>query len=229
MNRRRVLLILFIIFFTLSIGSSIYIELATRTNLVVNTSVDTAVQTEVQTQSEITKEDPLAEGLSLELNKAQIVSFQLLNRDLPVKWQSKNVRFKYTYIGEYSDSTLNRLNSLLKGEYRWQNQLDENGDILFGGPILLKDGVYQLFPHNGLYQTTRYYLFGDLLDWLNHKGTLEGTEMKIGDITFKCTWVKDTEMLQDSSAPRATLIISTCLERDGDRRLLSGWDIVTTQ
>lgn len=229
MEKRRILLILFVIFLTLSVGYSIYIELATRTNLVVNTSVDTAVQTEAQTQEVVNKEDPLAEGLSLELNKAQIVSFEFLNRDLPVKWQSKEVSFKYTYLGEYSNSTFEKLNQLLKGEYRWQNQLDENGNILLAGPLLLKDGVYQLFPHNGLYQTTKYYLFGDLLDWLNHKGTLEGTEMKMGNVTLKCTWVKDTQTLQDSSAPRATLIISTCLERDGDRRLLSGWDIVTTQ
>ncbi len=227
MSKRRILLTLFVIFLTLSVGYSIYIDLATRTNLVVNTSVETVVQTEIQTSEVVTKEDPLKEGLSLELDKAKIVNFELLNRDYPVKWQNKTVRFKYTYIGEYSESTLSKLNQLLKGEYRWQNDLDNEGNILFNGPLLLKDGVYQLFPHNGLYQTTRYYLFGDLLDWLNHKGTLEGTEMKIGSVTLKCTWVKDTQTLQDSSAPTADLIISTCLEREGDRRLLSGWEVVT--
>lgn len=227
MGKRRILLILFVIFLTLSVGYSIYIDLATRTNLVVNTSVETVVQTEIQTSEVVTKEDPLKEGLSLELDKAKIVNFELLNRDFPVKWQNKTVRFKYTYIGEYSESTLSKLNQLLKGEYRWQNDLDDEGNILLNGPLLLKDGVYQLFPHNGLYLTTRYYLFGDLLDWLNHKGTLEGTEMKIGSITLRCTWVKDTQTLQDSSAPTADLIISTCLEREGDRRLLSGWEVVT--
>lgn len=229
MSKRRILLILFVIFLTLSVGYSIYIELATRTNLVVNTNVDAVAQTEVQTQDNITSENPITKILPLELDKAEIASFELLNRDFPVRWQSKTVRFKYTYIGEYSTNTLSKLNELLKNEYRWQNQLDENGNILLQGPLVLKDGTYQLFPHNGLYQTTKYYLFGDLLDWLNHKGTLEGTEMKIGDMILKCIWVKDARTLQDSSAPAADLIISTCLERNGDRRLLSGWEVITTQ
>lgn len=227
MTKKRVLLILFIIFLTLTLGYSIYIELATKTNLVVNTSVETVATTP---ESEIIKEeDPIKEGLSLELDKAKIVDFQLLNRNLPVKWQNKSIRLKYTYIGEYQDGTLDKLNKLLKGEYNWRNELDSDGNIVFGAPIILKDGVYQMFPHNSLYLTTKYYLFGDLLDWLRYKGTLEGTEMKIGNVTLKCIWIKDSETEKDSTAPIADLIISTCLERNGDRRLLSGWNIVTTE
>lgn len=227
MEKKRVLLILFVIFLTLSIGYTVYIEVATRTNLVVNTNVETVVTTPTETITN--EEDPIQTGLSLELNKAKLVDFQFLNRDLPVKWQSKQVKFKYTYLGEYSSNTLTQLNQLLKGEYNWRNELDSNGNIILSAPIILKDGVYQVFPHNSLYLTTKYYLFGDLLDWLRYKGTLEGTEMKIGNVSLKCIWVKDTETEKDSSAPIADLIISTCMERNGDRRLLSGWEVITTQ
>lgn len=221
---RRVLQILFVIFLTLTVGYSIYIELATRTNMVVNTNVEAVVDTKTIIENQ--QGDHIKDGLSLELDKTKIVSFELLNRDLPVRWQSKKIRFKYTYIGEYSEDILKKLNSLVKGEYKWQNQLDENGDILLGAPILERDGVYQLHPHNSLYLTTKYYLFGDLLHWLRNTNKLEGTEMKLGNVVLKCIWIKDMEVEKDSSTLPADLIISTCLERNGDRRLVSGWEVV---
>jgi hypothetical protein len=38
--------------------------------------------------------------------------------------------------------------------------------------------------------------------------------------------IKDTHILDDNTTPAgADLIVSTCLERDGDRRLISGWKV----
>jgi hypothetical protein len=51
--------------------------------------------------------------------------------------------------------------------------------------------------------------------------------VNIGDIVFRAIWEKDTRILEDPTTPEgADLIISTCLEIDGDRRLLTGWEIV---
>jgi hypothetical protein len=70
-------------------------------------------------------------------------------------------------------------------------------------------------------------LLGDLLHYFYANGNLKGTIIEIGGIKLRCVWLKDTHILEDSVAPEGgELILSTCLERNGDRRLLSGWEII---
>jgi hypothetical protein len=189
---------------------------------VVNTQAYT-----VDTQSIVEKEivvNPLSELLKPNDNETYVLPFSLLNRELPARWYNKDITIKYTYLGEYTDSTVSELNTLLNTEYSWKKQLDKDRKIVLGGPIFLMDNVYQLHTHNGLSLANRQYLFGDLLHYLHSRKELEGTRIQIGEVTLEAVWTKDTRVLQDSTTPGGSdLVISTCLERDGDRRLISGW------
>ena len=189
---------------------------------VVNTEI--YVVSEPESQIEV---NPLTELLTFTQGTTVQLPFSLLNRDLPARWYSKGINIKYTYLGEYTDNTVTELNDLLNSEYRWQKQLDADKNILLGGPIFLMDNVYQLHTHNGLSLANRHYLFGDLLHFLYNKEELKGTQIKIGGVVLESVWTKDTRILQDNTTPGgADLIISTCLERNGDRRLISGWVVI---
>jgi hypothetical protein len=51
-------------------------------------------------------------------------------------------------------------------------------------------------------------------------------QVKFGDVILQNSWEQEIEVLEGGIVPYADLIISTCLERYGDRRLVSGWNIV---
>lgn len=175
------------------------------------------------------EEDLIENTWKLETGKTDVMEGRLLNRALPPKWEEKEMRFKYTYLGEYNESTQEEINSLLLDEYKWQRQLDSEGNIVLGGVMFLKDDIYQLHVHNGLSIAKRHYLFGDLLHYtyVSNEG-LKNTQIQLGDLTLEVIWTKDTEVLKDNTTPPgADLIISTCFESNGDRRLISGWVVVT--
>ncbi len=179
---------------------------------------------------EIEYVNPISTLLPFEKDIPVILPFELLNRELPSKWQTKKIYLKYTYLGEYTEDMLPKLNELLETDYKWQRQLDQNRDIVLGGPIFVKDDVYQLHTHNGLSLANRHYLFGDLLQYLYTNNQLEGTQIQVGDVILESIWSKDTKILEDNSTPSgAELIVSTCLERDGDRRLVTGWVTIPPQ
>jgi len=191
---------------------------------VVNTEIYAVANTPIQEEKYI---NPLGNLLSFVEGNTSLISFNLLNRELPPRWKEKEISLKYTYLGEYSENTVEELNTLLEGDYKWQRQLDENKNIVLGGPIFIKDDIYQLHTHNGLSLANKHYLFGDLLHSLFSNGELEGTQIQLGDTVLEAIWIKDTRILEDSSTPPdAQLVISTCLERNGDRRLISGWVVV---
>lgn len=163
---------------------------------------------------------------AMEKDITKIMDAEILNRDVPSRWVGKKIYFKYTYIGQYDESTATVLDDLLLTEYKWQKQLDENGNIVMGGIILAKDGTYQLHTHNTFTKGERFFLLGDLLDRYHSNGELIGTKIKFGDVTLENIWEKDIRIRDGGSVPTANLVISTCLERYGDRRLVSGWNIV---
>lgn len=190
----------------------------------VNSEVYAVVDSNIPSQEE--KVNPLSALLPFEKDQTYLLTFYLLNRDVPTKWQGKDIYLKYTSLGEYTEDMVAQLNDLLKGDYKWQRQLDEDRNIILGGPLFLKDDIYQLHTHNGLSFGVRHYLFGDLLHLLYSKEELEGTKIMLGDVVLEAVWSKDTRVLEDNTTPAgADLIISTCLERDGDRRLISGWKL----
>ena len=162
----------------------------------------------------------------MEEGMTKIMGVTVLNRQLPNNWLEKGLYFKYTYIGEYNEYTQEVLDDLLLDEYKWQKQLDENGNIIMGGIVLGKDGTYQLHTHNTFTKGDRFFLLGDLLDRYHSNGELVGTQIKFGDVILESIWERDMRILEGESVPYADLIISTCLERYGDRRLISGWNIV---
>jgi hypothetical protein len=51
--------------------------------------------------------------------------------------------------------------------------------------------------------------------------------MKFGEVILENAWEADIRILEGGTVPYADLVISTCLERNGDRRLISGWNIVS--
>ncbi len=175
---------------------------------------------------EVKEEKTLEQLLGMKKEKVVVLEASVLNRDLPKKWLDKKIYFKYTYIGEYDDNTAKKLDNLLVGEYKWQKQLDPEGNIVMGGIILAKDGTYQLHTHNSFTKANRFFLLGDLLDRYHSEDNLVGTQILVGDVTLEAVWERDTEVLKNSTVPYSDLVISTCLERYGDRRLVSGWDIV---
>lgn len=189
--------------------------------------VNTEIYAVADNISFVKKENPLSNSLPFVDGSTYIYKFSLLNRDLPSRWMGKEIYLKYTYLGEYSENTVSELNELLLGDYRWQRQLDQNKDIVLGGPIFLKDNTYQLHIHNGLSFANKHYLFGDLLHLLYSKSELDGTQIQIGETVLQAIWYKDARVLEDNRTPGgADLIISTCLERNGDRRLISGWIVI---
>lgn len=177
-------------------------------------------------ETEEEKPQTLNTLLGLEKDQTKVLEAKFLNRDLPKKWKEKKIFFKYTYIGEYDSNTQKKLDSLLHNEYKWQKQLDSNGNIVMGGIVLAKDGTYQLHTHNSFTKGNRYFLLGDILDRYHSEGNLVGTQIQLDSFVIECVWEKDTKVIQDSTVPYADLVISTCLERYGDRRLVSGWNIV---
>ncbi len=162
----------------------------------------------------------------LEKDKTSIIDAEILNRELPNNWKDRGIRFKYTYVGEFDNSTQQTVDNLLVTEYAWQKQLDIDGNVVFGGVLLLKDGTYQLHTHNTFTKAQWRYLLGDLLDRYYSNDELVGTQIKFGEVTLEAKWYRDIEIEKNSKVPFADLIISTCLERFGDRRLVSGWDVV---
>lgn len=190
--------------------------------------INTQDITVLETGTENIQSSNLGELLQLENGKTSTVSFELSNRLLPDKWREKTIYLKYTYLGEFSNSVYSKFNELLKKDYSWRKQLNGKGDIVLGGPMFIKDGIYQLHVHNGLSLAKKYYLLGELLDYLNSRDLLPGTVIKIGDVRLECTktWVMEVEKENNISGVM-DLIISTCLERGGDLRLVSGWKIIT--
>ena len=157
----------------------------------------------------------IEEGLNISSPYSGIVEFELVNRTLPDKWEGKDMYFRYTYLGEYSKDTYEELNELLTTDYNWKNQLNEDEDILLGGPMILINGVYQLHVHNGLSLASKYFLFGDLLGYLEDKDILEGTRIKLGDVKLECVWVEKIHVEEENTVPGGVeLVISTCLERN---------------
>ncbi len=184
---------------------------------------------ENETSEENPEEEPLPtllDLLSLEKDTTKVVQAEILNRDIPQNWEGKEIFFRYTYIGEYDQEAQSKLDDLLITEYRWQKQLDEKGNVVMGGIVLYKDGTYQLHTHNTFTKGNKYFLLGDLLDRYHSNGNLVDTEIQFGSVKLVCIWEKDTKIMVDNVVPYADLIISTCLERYGDRRLISGWNIV---
>ena len=195
---------------------------------VVNVEVSPTLEQDMPVEKDAVVEyiPTLADLWLMEEGQTKVMSASVLNRDLPSTWIEKKLFFKYTYIGEYNENTQAILNDLLLSEYKWQKQLDEAGNIVMGGIILAKDGTYQLHTHNTFTKGEKFFLLGDLLDRYNSSNELVGTQIKFGSATLEAIWAKDTRIFQDSTVPYADLVISTCLEINGDRRLISGWNIV---
>ena len=182
-----------------------------------------------ETEEKIIEEEDiptLLELWSMEENSTKIMSAEILNRELPSNWAQKETYFKYTYIGNYSQEAQTLLDDLLLDEYKWQKQLDEEGNVVMGGIVLAKDGTYQLHTHNTFTQGERFFLLGDLLDRYHSNEDLVGTQIRFGNVIMENVWERDIRILEGGTVPYADLIISTCLERYGDRRLISGWNIV---
>lgn len=224
MNKRLfktfVIVLVFVLLFVLSLH--LYNVESTRTNTQMYCK-----DIERMKMDDIRPSNNLSTLLDFEDNKTYQLPFQLINRNLPASWYGKKIIIKYTYLGKYNENTVDQLNNLLSTEYNWKKQLDNEGNILLGGPIFLMDNVYQLHTHNGLSLGNRHYLFGDLLHYLYKGGVLEGTQISFGDIILESIWVKDIKISQDASTlSGADLVVSTCLEMNGDRRLISGWKVI---
>jgi len=190
--------------------------------------VNTEIYAVADSTSFVEQENPLGKSLPFVDGNTYLYTFSVLNREIPRRWQGKEISLKYTYLGEYSDSTVSELNELLLGDYKWQRQLDQDRNIVLGGPIFVMDNTYQLHTHNGLSLANKHYLFGDLLHLLYSEAKLDGTQIQIGDTVLQAIWYKDVRVLEDNRTPSsADLIISTCLERNGDRRLISGWIVIS--
>ncbi|MDD4382289.1 MAG: hypothetical protein PHE21_03020 [Candidatus Dojkabacteria bacterium] len=224
MNKKVAIIIMAVLF----IGTAIFTFTVFFPTLFDSLYVNTQDITVVETNTESIQSSNLGELLQLENGKTSTLSFELSNRYLPEKWEGKTIYLKYTYLGEFSSTVYSRFNQLLKTDYSWRKQLDKDNNIVLGGPMFLKDGVYQLHVHNGLSLAKRYYLFGELLDYLNNKNILLGTVIKVGDVRLECTVVQEMEVEKANNISGAmNLLISTCLERNGDLRLVSGWKIIT--
>lgn len=156
----------------------------------------------------------------------KIMPTEILNREIPDKWIGKEIYFKYTYIGQYSEEAQKVLDDLLLSEYKWQKQLDEQGNVVMGGIILSKNDTLQLHTHNTFTKGERFFLLGDLLDRYHSNEELVGTQIKFGNVILENIWEEDMKILEGATVPYADLVISTCLEIHGDRRLISGWNIV---
>lgn len=195
----------------------------------VNSNIDIVLDVTSEKTEEIKKEetDYILSSLDLEKDKASTFEFTFLNRELPKNWEGKKLYLTYTYLGEYDDGMEDNVNELLENEYNWKNQLDSNGDVLFNGPLLYKDNTYQLYVHNSLYLAKKYFLLGDVLHYLSNGKNLIGTQIDINGLVLEAVWDEELNVLENSNLKQsADLIMSTCLERHGDRRLVVGWNIV---
>ena len=194
----------------------------------VNTNIEVVIDTPKVQDEEVLEEDIIREYLDLEEDKTSTYLFEILNRELLKNiWDSKKIYLKYTYLGEYDENTVDIVNDMLLDEYNWKNQLDKDGNVVFGGPLLYKDGTYQLYVHNTMYHAQKYYLLGDVLDMLWSNDDLIGTQIDISGLRLEAVWVEDVHVLEDSTLDNtADLIISTCLERNGDWRLVVGFDVI---
>ena len=187
-------------------------------------SIDIPIIEEIEEEEET---PPTLEELwQMEESISKKMPFEILNRELPNNWLEKDIYFKYTYLGEYDEDVQKELDDILLGEYRWQNQFDEDENILLGGAILKKDNTFQLHTHNTFTHGTRFFLLGDLLDKYASEDVLEGMQIRFGNIVLECEWVKDIRIVEGVTLPYSELLISTCMERYGNRRLISGWKIV---
>jgi len=216
----------YIIVAVLLVSTAIFTAFVYIPNSKVNTNIEVVVDTP-QIQEEVV-EDVIKEHLGLEKDKTSTYTFGILNRELPKNvWDGKKMYLKYTYLGEYDENTVDVVNDMLLDEYGWKNQLDKDGNVVFGGPLLYKDGTYQLYVHNTLYHGQKYYLLGDVLDMLWDNDDLIGAQIDISGLKLEAKWVEDIRVLQGSTLEnRADLIVSTCLERHGDWRLVVGFDVV---
>jgi hypothetical protein len=195
----------------------------------VNSNIDIVLDVASESTEEIKVEetDEILSSLGLEKDKTSTFEFTFLNRELPENWDGKNLYLKYIFLGNYEKEMADVVNQLLENEYGWKNQLDSNGDVLFNGPLLYKDNTYQLYVHNSLYLAKKYFLLGDVLHYLSNSKNLIGTEIMINDLTLEAIWEEDINVLEKSNVKEdADLIMSTCLERHGDRRLVVGWNVV---
>jgi hypothetical protein len=212
----------------LLVGTAIFTILFYIPETRVNKDIEVVVETPAIQQVEAQEsEDKLKEYLGLEDDKTSTFSFSILNRELPHIWDGKDMYLKYTYVGEYEEGTVDEINEMLDNEYDWRYQQDKEGNVVFNGPLLSKDDTYQLYVHNTLYHAQRYYLLGDVLDMLWDKDELVGTQIDISGLKMEAVWVEDIRVLKDASLENsADLIISTCLERNGDWRLVVGFDVM---
>jgi hypothetical protein len=192
----------------------------------VNANIEVVLETP-QIEEITEDEDVIKNHLALEDGKTSTYKFDILNRDLPYIWDGKEMYLKYTYIEEYNEDTVNIINEMLVNEYSWKNQLDKEGNVVFNGPLLYKDNTYQLYVHNTLYHAQRYHLLGDILDMLWDNEELIGTQIDIAGLKLEAKWVEDLRVWENSKLENiADLLISTCLERNGDWRLIVGFDVV---
>ena len=224
MDRKKHLIIIGVLLF-LNILYGVFFFLPSITPQKVDTSnVEKIVEVEDEVVEDI---DVFEKNWQLELDGTKIMEVEILNRELPESWKNRDIFFKYTYIGEYDEQNQSVLDELLEGKYSWENQLDESGDIVLGGPLLQRDGIYQLHTHNAFTLANRYFLLGELTVRYSNLGELVGTEMMLGNTKLRAIWEKDMRILQDNTTPSgADFVISTCLEIQGDRRLVSGWVVV---
>ena len=218
----------YIITAVLLISTAIFTAFVYIPSSKVNTNIEVVIDTPKVQDEEVLEEDVIKEYLDLEKDKTSIYTFEILNRELPKNiWDSKKIYLKYTYLGEYDENTVDIVNDMLLDEYNWKNQLDKDGNVVFGGPLLYKDGTYQLYVHNTMYHAQKYYLLGDVLDMLWSNDDLIGTQIDISGLRLEAVWVEDVHVLEDSTLDNtADLIISTCLERNGDWRLVVGFDVI---
>lgn len=220
--------ILYAIVAVLIISTALFTIFAYVPEKRINTNVEVLLDTPIVEEIDEENIDIIEQHLSLEREKTSTYIFSFLNRELPRNWQERKLYLQYTFVGNYNENSIDRINELLQNEYSWRTQLDKNGDVVFNGPLLRKDGRYQLHVHNTLYRGTRNYLMGDILDWLWYNDNLIGTQIDISGLVLEAKWTEDIYVLEDNYIDNtADLIISTCLERDGQRRLVIGFDILT--
>ena len=218
--------VLITVLLTSTVAWSVYTYTLSRP---VNSSVEVVLETSTTfgVTDEVIVEDTIAMFWNLEDEKISVWPVDIVNRDLPSYWKGKSLFLEYTYLGDYEKGLEEDINDLLNGKYRWKTQLDKNGDVLFNGPLIRKNGTYQLYVHNTLFLAQKYYLLGDLLHYFSSNKELIGTHIKIGELTFEVMWEEEIDVLKNPKLKEsADLIISTCLERDGSQRLVVGFDIV---
>jgi hypothetical protein len=225
MDKIKYMIIMVIIFVSTLLFSSFVFIPTVAPYEIVNVDISPITYNDME-EEEVEDIPTLMELWVMEEGMTKIMEAEVLNRELPPNWLDKGLYFKYTYIGQYNEYTQEVLDDLLLDEYKWQKQLDEQGNVVMGGIVLSKDGTYQLHTHNTFTQGNRFYLLGDLLDRYHNEEGVVGTRIRFGGVILESVWERDIRILEGGSVPYADLIISTCLERWGDRRLISGWNIV---